>query len=449
MDNQSIMEEISTNMEISKESDTDRIEDSEYQKTVDTIFKNIRNAKQSFVLIGWCLCRIKEQQWYLKEDCRDIYHFAEKKFQFSQSTTSRCMGLWKKFSKGDDTAELDSKYEDYSISQLTEMLPLEMADIEDFHPGMTVQEIREKKKKILKEHRKLKAREEQKEDQGDDGESGFPMSQAKADKKSTDTYRQQDALKLQNDVERKEWIRNFKDWGAWYEDEILGIRYYKYDFADGSRLIAVQYRYTCPPYMRAYPSQHKEEIEADGTYYGEPSYHMIFSDWYWSRHKDEYGTEYQRYFTHTTVTTVALMEFLNELQAWGDDGSDDNAYVSNDFVMKELDFNNLDNAVSYTARQYAEFFKKNGYIPPYFNVKNGLEMVGYANTLLEGCGTITSLGAITSFDAVLETLLILENEDMDTDTACRQIEKVRRIAKPEERRRVDKFLEDYRMGKSA
>lgn len=448
MENQNIME-ISTIMGIAEPSGPDGVEESDYQETVDTIFKSIGSLKQSFVLIGWCLCRIKEKKWFLKEDCRDIYHFAQKKFKFSQSTTSRCMGLWKMFSKDGETPELDERFDGYSVSQLTEMLPLEMEDLEEFHPGMTVVEIRAKKKKILKERRKLNEGEDYEEDFDDGGDEKFPTSQIEADKESADTYIQPHLPYFQNDTERKKWIGDFKDWGLWYEDENLGIRYYKYDFIDGSRLIAVQYRYTCPPYMRVYPSQHKEEIEADGTYYGEASYHMIFSDWYWYRHEDEYGTEFQRYFTHMTVTIAALIEFLNELQEWKDNGLDGNVYVSNDYVMKELDFDNLDSAVSFGARQYAEFFKKNGYIPPYFNVKNGLEMVDYANTLLEGCGTITSLGAVVSFDAALEVLLILENEDMDTDTAYRQIEKIRHIVKPEEMYKVEQVLEEYRMRESA
>lgn len=444
MENQNIME-ISTIMGIPEPSGSDGLEESEYQRTVDTVFKNIRNLKQSFVLIGWCLCRIKEKEWFLKEDCRDIYQFAQRKFQFSQSTTSRCMGLWKMFSKDGDTPELDAKFDGYSVSQLIEMLPLEMEDLEGFNPGMTVQEIREKKKKILKERRKMNEGEDYEEDSGDE-DSIFPTSQIKTDKDSTDTYIQPDLPSFRNDMERREWLGNFEAWGLWYEDENLGIRYYKYDFVDGSRLISVQYRYTCPPYMKMYPSKHKEQVEADGAYYGEPSYHMIYSDWYWERHEDEYGTDFQRYFTHSTVTVDALVDFLNELQDWEDSRvSDGDEYTTNVTVMQELDFDNLDRAESFTARQYAKFFKKYGYIPPHFNVKNGLEVVEYAYTLMEGCGSTTGMSATLSFCAEEEVVLLMQDEDMDKVTARRQIDKIRRIVKPEERYKVEQVLKEYGM----
>lgn len=46
---------------------------------------------------------------------------------------------------------------------------------------------------------------------------------------------------LRNNDQRKEWLRNYKDWGLWYTDEHIGVRYYKYDFANGARLIAEEY----------------------------------------------------------------------------------------------------------------------------------------------------------------------------------------------------------------
>lgn len=41
--------------------------------------------------------------------------------------------------------------------------------------------------------------------------------------------------------QRKEWLRNYQEWGLWYEDKNIGARYYKYDFENGARLIAEEY----------------------------------------------------------------------------------------------------------------------------------------------------------------------------------------------------------------
>lgn len=46
---------------------------------------------------------------------------------------------------------------------------------------------------------------------------------------------------MRNNDQRKEWLRKYQDWGMWYEDEHTGLRYYKYDFACGARLIVEEY----------------------------------------------------------------------------------------------------------------------------------------------------------------------------------------------------------------
>lgn len=46
---------------------------------------------------------------------------------------------------------------------------------------------------------------------------------------------------MKNNDQRKEWLRNYKRWGLWYEDKNTGIKYYKYDFTNGARLIVEEY----------------------------------------------------------------------------------------------------------------------------------------------------------------------------------------------------------------
>lgn len=46
---------------------------------------------------------------------------------------------------------------------------------------------------------------------------------------------------MKNNDQRKEWLRNYKSWGLWYTDHHAGVRYYKYDFQNGARLIAEEY----------------------------------------------------------------------------------------------------------------------------------------------------------------------------------------------------------------
>lgn len=117
---------------------------------------------------------------------------------------------------------------------------------------------------------------------------------------------------FKNNEQRKAWIEDVEAWGLWYEDANIQARYYKYDFPDGSRLIAVKYRYTCPPWMLK-EECFKENQEADGDY-KDTHYHMIYSDEYRkNQHKNPY-VPYERFYTNSTVSVSILVEYLKHLQ---------------------------------------------------------------------------------------------------------------------------------------
>ena len=59
---------------------------------------------------------------------------------------------------------------------------------------------------------------------------------------------------FRNNDQRKEWLRDYKSWGLWYEDENIGARYYKYDFNNGARLIAEAYIHSGDKYMPEHES---------------------------------------------------------------------------------------------------------------------------------------------------------------------------------------------------
>ena len=116
---------------------------------------------------------------------------------------------------------------------------------------------------------------------------------------------------FKNNEQRKAWLEDVEAWGLWYEDQNIQARYYKYDFPDGSRLIAVKYRYTCPPWMKN-NSNFKENAEFDGSY-RDAHYHMIYSEEYKKNHKNEY----ENYYTHSTVSITALIDFIKEIAKQG------------------------------------------------------------------------------------------------------------------------------------
>ena len=46
---------------------------------------------------------------------------------------------------------------------------------------------------------------------------------------------------LKNNDQRKEWLQNYRSWGLWYEDEHIGMAYYRFILPDGAQIIADEY----------------------------------------------------------------------------------------------------------------------------------------------------------------------------------------------------------------
>ncbi len=127
------------------------------------------------------------------------------------------------------------------------------------------------------------------------------------DKEAAAAEVQPEFPKFRNDDERKAWINDVEAWGLWYEDSNIGAKYYKYDFPDGSRVIAVRYRYTCPPWIK-----NKKDLELDGTF-KDTHYHMIYSDSY--KKINEYA--YEKYYVNTTSSVTELVKFIKEISKKG------------------------------------------------------------------------------------------------------------------------------------
>lgn len=99
---------------------------------------------------------------------------------------------------------------------------------------------------------------------------------------------------MKNNEQRKAWLRNYKDWGLWYEDEHIGCRYYRYVFENGATLVAEEY---------------------DSQYSDYVSYLHLFGGPY--RQHNKYGQikyrMHKRYNKYPNSESE-LVEFLKEVQ---------------------------------------------------------------------------------------------------------------------------------------
>ena len=108
---------------------------------------------------------------------------------------------------------------------------------------------------------------------------------------------QQELPVLKNNDQRKQWLNDYKSWGLWYQDENIDVNYYKFDFADGSRLIAAEY-----PQRYAYWSKERKD---------EAYYHLL------EKNKKGYDHEYDEEYRQQTDSETYLVEFLKKIQKKG------------------------------------------------------------------------------------------------------------------------------------
>ena len=105
---------------------------------------------------------------------------------------------------------------------------------------------------------------------------------------------------MRNNDQRKEWLRNYKAWGLWYTDEHIGVRYYKYDFENGARLITEEYD--------------PEEVKDSWWTHIETSYmHLVGGPEPDRKNGIPKWTYHSKYNRHPNSETE-LVEFLKEVQ---------------------------------------------------------------------------------------------------------------------------------------
>lgn len=113
------------------------------------------SAKQ-FVYIGFLLKEADEFCYYREGGYEDIYEYCEDNFGFGRSSTNNFIRVYRQFGSNNGIGLLDS-YKAYSYSQLTEMCSMNMKQLNECNPEMTVRELRAVKKgKIPVEMQKVK-----------------------------------------------------------------------------------------------------------------------------------------------------------------------------------------------------------------------------------------------------------------------------------------------------
>ena len=399
--------------------------------------ESLLSIKQNYLKIGWTLRYIKEKKLYEEEGFHNINEFASHYFGLSQSAVSRFIRICKEFTVG-DRPELMQRYRSYNLSQLEELLPLGEELRDQVTPEMTVTQIRDFKKAEAKKDKKRAAENKQDLDRTDTNESNAKSPCSYILPKVEKEW-QIDLPRFRNDDERIAWLYNIESWGFWYVDPNIQTEYFKYDFGDGSRLIATKYK----------------DIVDGRIDSGDIHYHMAFSDSFLEKHQDECLAGYKNHSIYDGTPVELIVRFLDELQSGepeaatmeggsagsGEEQAECNEYTPNRFVLDDFDLERKEGAESFVGKKCGEFYDENGYIPKWFNAKHRTEITEFAQTLTTGSGTsVSGMGSIVFFDAAKEAAAAINNEDLDKESACRMIDKIVRVAKPEEKEKVEELL---------
>lgn len=99
---------------------------------------------------------------------------------------------------------------------------------------------------------------------------------------------------LKNNDQRKDWLSRYKDWGLWYHDDHIDVNYYKFDFEDGSRLVAAEY-----PHRR----NHWNNDYSDQVYF-----HLL------EKNYKGYKSTYDKQYVHAPDSETYIVDFLKDLQ---------------------------------------------------------------------------------------------------------------------------------------
>ena len=109
---------------------------------------------------------------------------------------------------------------------------------------------------------------------------------------------------LKNNDQRKAWLRNYRDWGLWYEDRNIGAKYYRYIFGNGAVLIVDEYQHDRDGIVPEYTSSFLHLVGGPKPGMNQPNGCSM-----WPYHK--------RYCRHSDSESD-LVEFLKALQRKGE-----------------------------------------------------------------------------------------------------------------------------------
>ena len=115
--------------------------------SVNAVKALLNDTKYNFVAIGYHLRKIDDDKLYRESGHDNIWDFAKDQFGLSKSSASRFMNINRRFSVDGYSDKLADNYQQFNVSQMSEMLTLTDEQIGQIDASTTIREIRVMKPK--------------------------------------------------------------------------------------------------------------------------------------------------------------------------------------------------------------------------------------------------------------------------------------------------------------
>lgn len=292
------------------------------------IRKDMRQIERSYLSMGLTLKYVRDNKLYLEDktgNYPNVYKWALDKFGLKKAKVIRNIQICEQFPINWEKMELEGRYKDFSYSQIVELLPMDRELREKITSEMSTRQIH----KIYEDYKKSAGT----------GGKAVPAQKSSGTSSSASNLCNPSGLSdivdmvpihlpaFASDADIEKWLLIPEKWGdgVWYTDENIQAKYYKWDFENGCRLVAVKYRHSSSLKELDSPDGCLYQKEADGKFCDEPHFHFIYSDDY-LRQSDIYTQEVDRYYSNDTVPVDFLIEFLREMQEKTEAYSEEDTY---------------------------------------------------------------------------------------------------------------------------
>ena len=119
----------------------------DYYRYIEKIQRCEESILESFFDIGRYLNIISNDKLYELENYKDIYEFAEDKFNYKKTSVVNMISVYEKYKDEDDDKAIAEDFADYGYTALVELLPVPKEEIkENYTPADTIVDIRKSKK---------------------------------------------------------------------------------------------------------------------------------------------------------------------------------------------------------------------------------------------------------------------------------------------------------------